>query len=187
MENEQQSWRRKMHLVRNRNAGNGEDAGDAVGDEVGGDADMGDDNTRDLIKEINKDYMTSERCEEERPRSTDRNRYTREKILELPTADALRNAQQAPKRSMDPPESINVANGKLIAKTPAGDVEVTLSEEQTEIFVKKALDYQQAIIREKRANMVGTYAVALLSGLSAVAVGVSLIRSCFTKTNTQIL
>lgn len=95
-----------------------------------------------------------------------------------PTSAATKMASQQQQR---PSESVDVSSGKLSMKSPNGEVVIDLSPSERKAFVETTLKYQQAIIKEKRASMFSTYAMAALTGLSAIAIGATLIRGCFSK------
>jgi hypothetical protein len=84
-------------------------------------------------------------------------------------------------------DSIEVNNSKLTIKSPSGDVVINLTKKHEDEFIAKALKYQQAIINEKRANAMSTFAMAALSGLSAAAIGLTLIRSAFSKGKVSVI
>lgn len=78
-------------------------------------------------------------------------------------------------------DRVETKNGILTVKSPNSEAVIQLTDAQQSEFVEKAMQYQQAIIKEKKASTISTYAMAALSGLSAVAIGVTLIRSVGTK------
>ena len=84
-------------------------------------------------------------------------------------------------RKGSPADRVDTRNGILTVKSPNSEAVIQLSDTQQSDFVEKAMQYQQAIIKEKKASTISTYAMAALSGLSAVAIGVTLIRSIGTK------
>lgn len=86
-----------------------------------------------------------------------------------------------------PADTIDVSNGKLTVKTPAGEASILLPKSVEAEFIAKALQYQQALISEKKANVFATYAMAALSGLSALAIGATLVRSSMSRNSVNIL
>lgn len=85
------------------------------------------------------------------------------------------------------PETVDTSNGRLTVKSPGGEVSIPLSKEVEAQFIAKALQYQQAMISEKKANVFATYAMAALSGFSALAIGATLIRSSMSRSSGNIL
>lgn len=92
-----------------------------------------------------------------------------------------------PQRPQTPQDAVDVSGGRMTVKSPSGEVVVPLSDSAQNEFVEKALRYQQAIINEKRANVFASCAMAALSGLSAVAIGFTLIRGFSSKRSNTII
>lgn len=83
-------------------------------------------------------------------------------------------------------DKLEVNGGRLNFKSVSGDLSIPLSPDVEKAFIDKAMQYQQAIINEKKASTIATFAMALLSGFTALAIGATLIRSCTSKGDVQI-
>jgi hypothetical protein len=82
-----------------------------------------------------------------------------------------------PPRSLpSPQDSIEIIGGRLNIKTAAGDASVPLSKEAEALLIRNAMKYQEAIISEKKTNALVTIAMAILTGLSALAIGLTLFK-----------
>lgn len=73
-------------------------------------------------------------------------------------------------------DSIEVSGNQLNIRTAAGDTDIQLNEADRSQMVQNALSYQKAIITERRTNAFATIAMAILAGLSALAIAFTLFK-----------
>lgn len=101
----------------------------------------------------------------------------REQLAEiLPQVPKTQSARPENPKSDDSVRS-TLSQDTLTHKTPVGDLKVELNEAQKTAFINNALDYQKAVIRERCYAVFQSVAMAALTGLSAVAVGVTLYQN----------
>jgi hypothetical protein len=105
-----------------------------------------------------------------------------------PPSPQKQQAQQV-QRSTDYSTSSEPApeTGTFRVKLGNGEAVLQLTSEQQDLIFSSAVTYQKQLINEKRASAWATFAMAAISGLSAVAIGVTLAQGVRGKKNTNIL
>lgn len=92
-------------------------------------------------------------------------------------------------RSGDPqfPDTIPPEVGTYRVKLGNGEATLKLSDSQQQELFSQAVQYQKQLVSEKRASSWATFAMAAISGLSAIAIGVTLAQGIRGKKNSNIL
>jgi hypothetical protein len=92
-----------------------------------------------------------------------------------------------PQSSPSPQDNIEIIGGRLNIKTAAGDASIPLSKEAEALLIRNAMKYQEAIISEKKTNALVTIAMAILTGLSALAIGLTLFKGSTGNRTVSII
>lgn len=102
----------------------------------------------------------------------------------IPKAVAPEPTHRAPQPAQ---ETVDISEGRLTLKMAAGDVYIPLGKTTEAEILKNTAEYQRAIITEKKANIIATLAMAILTGLSALAIAFALAKGTSGKKDVPIL
>lgn len=83
-------------------------------------------------------------------------------------------------------DAVDVEPGKLSVKSGNYTHQLSISSEVEQELIRGAVEYQKSLIREKKYSAVASLAMAALTGVTAVAIGVSLAAGAVNKTRKII-
>lgn len=102
------------------------------------------------------------------------------------TSKAKDTMKQDAKKPQGPQDAVDVEPGKLSVKSGSYTHQLQISPEIEQELVRGAVEYQKSLIREKKYSAVASLAMAALTGVTAVAIGVSLAAGAVNKTRKII-